>query len=102
MSAATLLGVRTVEHLAYPDSGLAKLPVDRLAGHVARLADRTSAVGLLAFDRSGVTGHPDHRQATAAAQAAAAQLGRPMLGWTLPAAIAETLNREYLTGFAGH
>jgi hypothetical protein len=34
--------------------------------------------------------------------AAAAQLGLPVLGWTLPAAVAATLNAEYTTSFVGH
>lgn len=54
------------------------------------------------FDPAGVTGHPDHKQATAAALAAATQVGLPVLGWTLPAAITVALNAEYATSFVGH
>lgn len=54
------------------------------------------------FDPSGVTGHPDHRQATLAALDAAAGLGLPVLGWTLPVDVAAALNAEYGAAFVGH
>lgn len=57
--------------------------------------------GLLVFDSSGVTGHPDHPAATAAALAAADALDLPVLAWTLPEAVAGALNREYGTDFTG-
>ncbi|HLN75657.1 MAG TPA: hypothetical protein VK204_01355 [Nocardioidaceae bacterium] len=60
-----------------------------------------SAAGLVVFDPSGITGHPDHAAATAAALAAAAARGLPVLGWTLPRAVAEQLNAEFDTGFVG-
>jgi LmbE family N-acetylglucosaminyl deacetylase len=81
---------------------LADTPVDELAIPVMDLAERSGAQGLLVFDPAGVTGHPDHRQATAAALAAATQVGLPVLGWTLPAAVADVLNSEYATAFIGH
>jgi LmbE family N-acetylglucosaminyl deacetylase len=101
-AAAEVLGVFTVELLRYRDGHLADTPADELALQVIDLAQRLNADGLLVFDPSGVTGHPDHRQATAAALVAAAELDLPVLGWTLPTAIADTLNREYPTSFAGH
>lgn len=101
-AAADVLGVSAVELLGYPDGQLSHTPTDELAIPVIDFAKRFSAQGLLVFDPSGVTGHPDHRQATAAAQVAAAQLRLPVLGWTLPTAVAETLNSEYRTSFTGH
>ncbi|MGB2566951.1 hypothetical protein ACPFP2_00640 [Micromonospora citrea] len=56
----------------------------------------------MVFDPGGVTGHPDHRAATAAALDAAVAARLPVLGWTLPDEVAETLNAEYRATFAGH
>ena len=53
------------------------------------------------MDTTGVTGHPDHVAATEAALAAAAVLDLPVLGWTLPASVAETLNDEFEGHFLG-
>nr|WP_297425588.1 PIG-L family deacetylase [uncultured Actinotalea sp.] len=51
-----------------------------------------------AAEALGVTGHADHARATEAALAAAADAGLPDLGWTVPAAVAATLN----AAFDGH
>ena len=101
-AAAEVLGVSTVELLNYPDGCLADTPTDELALPVIDFAERFGAQGLLVFDPSGVTGHPDHQQATAAARAAATKVDLPVLGWTLPTSVAEALNREYHTSFIGH
>ncbi|MCU7729405.1 hypothetical protein ODJ79_37300 [Actinoplanes sp. KI2] len=73
-----------------------------LAAEVAATAAQVAADGLVVFDPSGVTGHPDHRAATAAALTAAAPTALPVLGWTLPARVAQTLNADYGAAFAGH
>jgi N-acetylglucosamine malate deacetylase 2 len=99
--AATALGVSSVRLLDYPDGGLGLVPVRELAGHALRLAALQRAQGLLVFDSTGVTGHPDHQAATAAAVQAAAMLGLPVLAWTLPASVAEQLNAETGAGFVG-
>ena len=102
LAAATqVLGVHRSELLAYPDGGLDQVPLAELAGHVTRLARQARPSHLLAFDVGGITGHPDHRRATAAALAAAEILAIPVLIWALPAAVASTLNREFGAGFAG-
>ncbi len=101
-AAARALGIGDVTLLGYPDGRLDQIPVGELAGHIVAAAARTHAVGLVVFDPSGVTGHPDHRQATRAALHTAAGLGLPVLGWTLPADVAAALNTEYDTAFAGH
>ena len=64
--------------------------------------EQAFAVGVVAFDLTGVTGHRDHTLATQAALAAAGTLGLPVLGWTLPAAVADVLNAELGASFAGH
>jgi LmbE family N-acetylglucosaminyl deacetylase len=101
-AAARALGIGEVTLLGYPDGRLDQVPVGELVGHVVAAADQARAVGLMVFDPSGVTGHRDHRQATAAALAAAAGLGLPVLGWTLPADVAAALNAEYDTAFGGN
>jgi LmbE family N-acetylglucosaminyl deacetylase len=101
-AAAKVLGVSAVQLLGYPDGNLADTPTDELAFPVIDFAERFGAQGLLVFDPTGVTGHPDHRQATAAARAAATEVGLPVLGWTLPVSVADTLNREHNTAFIGH
>lgn len=101
-AAAVELGVRGTVLLSYPDGALASVCPTVLAGEVVDAARDTGADGLLVFDPSGVTGHPDHVAATAAAQRAAEALDLPVLGWTLPAAVAKRLNREQGTSFRGH
>ena len=98
--AGAALGVSTVALLDYPDGHLAGVPADELAG-LARLAVRYRAGGLLVFDDTGITGHPDHRAATAAAVRAAVRLGLPVLAWALPADIAARLRAETGQPFTG-
>ena len=99
--AAAELGVAGVTLLDYPDGGLAGIPAAELAGHVADAADRANADGLLVFDVTGVTGHPDHRAATRAAVLAGYQAGLPVLAWTLPAAVAARLSADTGQHFVG-
>jgi LmbE family N-acetylglucosaminyl deacetylase len=63
----------------YPDGGLAGIASAELAGHVVDAAVRARATGLLVFDDTGVTGHPDHRSATGAAVLAGRRAGLPVL-----------------------
>lgn len=100
-SAAAALGVEAVELSDYPDGALADLPAAALARQVLRVAVRTRPDGLLVFDDTGVTGHPDHVQATRAALVAADAALLPVLAWTLPQAVAATLNQEFGTAFRG-
>ncbi|MEV0743266.1 PIG-L deacetylase family protein [Streptomyces sp. NPDC050549] len=99
--AARELGVERVELAAYPDGELASVPLSRLAARVGRLVIERRPSHLLVFDTTGVTGHRDHRRATEAGLAAARERGVRVLGWTLPTAVAETLNTEFGTSFAG-
>ena len=100
-AATRVLKVGHSELLSYPDGGLAQVPLPGLTDHVARLARLSRPSHLLAFDTGGITGHPDHARATTAALAAAAELGIPVLLWALPATVADTLNSEFGTAFAG-
>lgn len=99
--AAQILGVDDARLLDYPDGALPAVAVAELTDHVVRLAGTTSPTHLLAFDAGGVTGHPDHIAATAAARAAGASLGVPVIGWALPHELADQLNAELGTAFTG-
>jgi N-acetylglucosamine malate deacetylase 2 len=76
-------------------------PVAELCGHAAGLAARAGAEGLLVFDDTGITGHPDHQAATRAAVRAGQRAGLPVLAWTLPATVAIQLRAETGQDFTG-
>jgi len=99
--AGAALGVSTVALLDYPDGCLSAVPGAELAAHAAGLAARYRPGGLLVFDDTGITGHPDHRAATAAAVRTAGSLGLPVLAWALPADVADRLRAETGQPFAG-
>ena len=101
-AAANALGIDTVTLLDYADGHLEDVPRLELIAHVVVAAQAAHTDGLVVFDPSGVTGHPDHRAASAAALSAAGELGLPVLAWTLPADVALALNGELGTTFTGH
>ncbi|TMC48446.1 MAG: PIG-L family deacetylase [Chloroflexi bacterium] len=100
-AAARALRMTDVELLHYPDGRLIEVPVEDLATIVVRRAQKTQSDALLVFDDGGVTGHPDHQQATDAALRAAEILDLPVLAWAIPEWIAATLNSDFGTGFVG-
>jgi LmbE family N-acetylglucosaminyl deacetylase len=100
--AAEALGLDRVELLDYPDAHLDEVDLGELVDRVAATARAVRPDGLVVFDPSGVTGHPDHVRATAAALGAAESHGLPVLGWTLPATVAAQLRREHGAPFTGH
>jgi LmbE family N-acetylglucosaminyl deacetylase len=99
--AGAALGAAAITLLGYRDGHLAAQPPGELADRVTALAARHHPDGLLAFDDTGVTGHPDHRAATAAAVRAATARALPVLAWALPADVADTLRAETGQPFAG-
>ncbi len=99
--AALLLGVAHVDLRDHPDGDLAAVHPEVLASEVTAVAGVRRVDGLLVFDTSGVTGHPDHTAATAAALHAARLLDLPVLGWTIPSSVAEALNAEFGARFIG-
>lgn len=101
-AAAAALGLHTVALLSYPDGHLSEIDLDQLATQVVAAARDVDADGLLGFDVTGVTGHPDHAHATAAALRAAITLDLPVLGWTVPATVARQLREEHGAPFVGH
>lgn len=99
--AAAALGVARVHLAAFPDGGLIGVDLEVLVAEIADFARDVRTDGIVAFDRDGVTGHPDHRRATEAAVAFASRVGFPVLGWALPQAVASTLNAEFGADFSG-
>jgi LmbE family N-acetylglucosaminyl deacetylase len=95
------LGVAGVTLLDYADGRLAGIAPAELAAQAAAVAARSGASGLLAFDDTGITGHPDHRAATAAAVIAGRRAGLPALAWALPDAVAARLSAETGQRFTG-
>ena len=100
-AAAAVLGVTGARLLDYPDGRLAGVGLSRLAGHVRRQIQLTRPDALLVFDEGGITGHPDHCQATAAALPAAGRENLPVIAWAVPLPVAEVLNAEFGTTFTG-
>ncbi|WP_344843246.1 PIG-L family deacetylase [Kribbella ginsengisoli] len=100
--AAKALGVDSAVLLDHPDGGLGGVEMMTLAGDVLARLEASPADGLVVFDPSGVSGHPDHVAATAAALAAARRADLPVLGWTVPGTVAQHLNEEFGIGFTGH
>lgn len=100
-AAARELGVGDVELLDYPDGALTQQPTELLSGHVRQAARRAKAGLLLVFDEGGITGHPDHQQATRAACLFARRAGLPVLAWAVEQQVATSLNAEFGTSFVG-
>lgn len=100
-AAADALGARSVSLRALPDGGLAGLPESVLDDEVERALAATAPDGIVTFDTTGISGHPDHIAATAAAVRAAERHGLGALAWTLPDEICATLADEGFAGFVG-
>ena len=99
--AGAVLGVAGVDLLDYGDGRLAAVPETELAGQVLQALASHHPDGLLVFDETGITGHPDHQAATKAAVRAASSRGLPVLAWALPHAVADLLRAETGHPFAG-
>ena len=100
--AADELGLDGVRLLAYPDGALAAQPMETLLAVARDHAEELRPDGLIAFDPSGITGHPDHQTATRAAELLADELGLDLLAWTLPAGVCDQLESELAVPFLGH
>lgn len=100
-AAAAALGTAGTTLLDYPDGCLANVPVAELAGHVREQVQLTRADAILVFDEGGITGHPDHCQATTAALSAACSRDLTVIAWAIPDHVAQVLNAEFGTAFAG-
>jgi N-acetylglucosamine malate deacetylase 2 len=99
--ASSELGIVTVDLHDYGDGQLGAVSTGELAARVLPAIRQYNPGGLLVFDDTGITGHPDHRAATAAALEAARPRALPVLAWTLPGHVASQLRRETGQPFAG-
>ncbi len=99
--AADELGLAGVRLLAHPDGALAAEPLEGLLAEAREFASEVGAEGLITFDPSGITGHPDHRTAAEVTERLADELGVAALAWTLPADVSDQLQRELGVPFVG-
>ena len=100
-AAADALGARGVDLRALPDGGLAGLDHAIIDREVERAVAATRPDGILTFDTTGISGHPDHVAATDAAVRVAARHGLGVLAWTLPEEICAKLDDDGYAGFLG-
>lgn len=96
-AAADELGIAHVALFDYPDGHLGDAGCsalcERVDAHLSE-AEIDDSDLVVAFEPSGVTGHPDHRAATAVARALAVRQHIPLLEWGLAASVASTLQAE--------
>jgi N-acetylglucosamine malate deacetylase 2 len=95
--AATALGVGHVCLIGHEDGHLADVDHTVLEAEVER--ELAGVQLMVVFEPGGVTGHPDHRAATAAAVTIAERAGLPVLEWGVAGHVAERLNDELGTSF---
>ncbi|MFK5634354.1 MULTISPECIES: PIG-L deacetylase family protein [unclassified Ornithinimicrobium] len=100
-SAATEIGARSTLLRDYADGGLAVVDPRSLTDDVVVTARAGYVEGLLVFDVTGISGHPDHVAATEAAVRAGEELDVPVLAWTLSPEVADALRTETGVPFAG-
>jgi LmbE family N-acetylglucosaminyl deacetylase len=106
-TAAALLGVESVVHLGYHDSGMpgdrantadgafAAVPVDQAASRLAEVLRDVGATSVVGYDDEGIYAHPDHIQVTRVVRAAAELAG-------VPTVYGATVDREYLHFVESH
>jgi LmbE family N-acetylglucosaminyl deacetylase len=97
-AAASVLGVATVVQFDYPDGGLVEVDSAALDAVVAPHVENADLV--VVFEPNGVTGHPDHRVATAVGERAAERFGSPVVEWGVAPAVAAALRAELGAPFA--
>lgn len=91
-AAATELGVEDVALFDYPDGFLSEVDHDTLCALVDAHVGGADLV--VAFEPDGVTGHPDHRAASAVARSVAAYRELPLLEWGVGPDVAAALRDE--------
>ena len=89
-----MLGVADATLLDLPDGGLDARPVGELDAIIDTwLGDDTAA--LIVFEPHGVTGHPDHRAVTAAAERVADRRALLVVEWGLHPATSSRLHTQH-------
>ena len=92
LAAAAALGVEDVALFDYADGHLAECDHDALC---ALVEERLGGADLVVtFEPGGVTGHPDHRVASAVARTVAARHGLGVLEWGVGPVAAGALHEE--------
>jgi LmbE family N-acetylglucosaminyl deacetylase len=100
-SAGSELGARSTLLRDLPDGGLGALDPRSMVDDVVATARAGRAQGLLVFDVTGISGHPDHVAASQAAVLAGDELDLPVLAWTLAPEVADALRDETGVPFVG-
>jgi LmbE family N-acetylglucosaminyl deacetylase len=91
-AAAAELGVEDVALFDYADGQLGDVDHDTLLALVDDLVGDADLV--VTFEPSGVTGHPDHRAASAVVRSVAAHRSLPVLEWGVSPGVADALRDE--------
>lgn len=99
--AGLALGTRSTQLLDLPDGGLTDLDPEVPAAAVRRAIAAVDADGLLVMDTTGISGHPDHVAATAAALVVAEERDLPVLAWTITDDLSAQLVAETGVPFVG-
>ena len=92
-SAAASLGVEAVTLLDMEDGQLCHCTDDEMDAEITRWLPE-GVIALVVFESGGVTGHPDHRAASASAFRVADALRIPVLEWGLDPVSAQRLRKE--------
>ena len=96
-AAAQILGVASVALYDFADGHLGDEDEATLDGVVEQHTQRADL--LVVFEAGGVTGHPDHRAATATGQRVAARTGIAMLEWGVSPTVASALHDQLGVSF---
>jgi len=93
-AAAQVLGIAQVTLLDLPDGSLDSVPDEELESHVHRWLHNDVAA-LLVMEPQGVTGHPDHRAVSRAAERVADTRGLPVVEWGIDPRSVSRLQAEH-------
>ena len=98
LGAAQILGVTHVTLLDFPDGRLDAVPDAELDAHIDSWLTKDVAA-LVVLEPQGVTGHPDHRAASRAAERVADRRVLPVIEWGVDPRAAARLHDEHGLSF---
>ena len=98
LSAAEVLGVADVALLDFPDGRLDAVSDAELDACIVTWLT-TDVAALVVLEPQGVTGHPDHRAASGAAERVADQRHLPVIEWGIDSRTASRLEEEHGQSF---